>query len=131
MIFHVLYETTVACSCNNFGCCCSLAPKGLRYLVSKFDKFPKGSGWSKFPKHYALRWFKCKLKPPKISMNICVCYINTKASQKSTCLWVSEKPLKICLLAVIKLWHPKKLEWAESVSEQFWIHFPQINYEQT
>ena len=37
--------------------------------MSKFDpKIPKGSvpnGQSKFANRYAIRWFKCKLKPPK------------------------------------------------------------------
>ena len=37
--------------------------------MSKFDpKSPKGSVpnvQSKFPNRYAIRWFKCKLKPPK------------------------------------------------------------------
>ena len=38
-------------------------------IVSKFDqKSPKGSvpnGQLKFANCYAIRWFKCKLKPPK------------------------------------------------------------------
>ena len=37
--------------------------------MSKFDqKSPKGSvpnGQSKFANRYAIRWFKCKLKPPR------------------------------------------------------------------
>ena len=41
----------------------------IRYLESKFDiKIPMGSVpncWKEIPVCHAIRWFKCKLKPPK------------------------------------------------------------------
>ena len=52
--------------------------------MSKFDpKSPKGSvpnGQSKFLMRYAIRWFKCKLKPPKKKVHLSYIFLHLSAN---------------------------------------------------
>ena len=50
-------------------------------IVSKLDpKIPKGSvpnGQSQIANRYAIRWFNCKLKPPKMQHNLHTCLVSS------------------------------------------------------
>ena len=83
--------------------------------MSKFDpKSSKGSvpnGQSKFPNWYAIRWFKLKLKPPKIMKNT---YFESMLS-----IAFVDKPM-VCFIEAIFRWFKFTLKPPNSIaSEKF------------